>query len=208
MPKPKYYVVWKGRKCGIFTTWEECAAQVSGFTDAQYKAFENRELAEIAFKSSYEDYKGKRVPTYSPAMLAVIGQPIAESYSVDASCIGYPGPLEYRCVHTASGKQLFHQGPFEHGSNNIGEFLAIVHALALFQQRGISAPLYTDSETALTWVKKKQCKTKLPRDERNEKLFELIARAEDWLNKNDYANEVLKWDTNAWGEIPADYGRK
>lgn len=208
MPKPKYYVVWQGRKTGIFTTWEECAAQVSGYTDAQYKAFENREAAEIAFKSNYEDFKGKRVPTLSPAELALIGQPIAESYSVDASCIVNPGPLEYRCVHTTSGKQLFHQGPFEHGSNNIGEFLAIVHALALFQQHGISAPIYTDSETALAWVKKKHCKTKLPRDERNAKLFDLIARAEDWLNKNDFANEVLKWDTNAWGEIPADYGRK
>ncbi len=208
MPKPKYYVVWKGRQTGIFATWEECAAQVSGFYNAQYKAFENRELAEIAFQSSYEDYKGKRAPTLSPAELALIGRPIPESYCVDASCIGYPGPLEYRCVHTASGKQLFHQGPFEHGSNNIGEFLAIVHALALFQKRSINEPIYTDSETALAWVKKKHCKTRLPRDERNEKIFELIARAEDWLNKNEYANEVLKWDTNAWGEIPADYGRK
>lgn len=208
MPKIKFYVVWKGRKTGIFSTWQECSAQVTGFYGAEYKSFENREAAEAAFCSKYEEYKGKRVPTLSPQMLKIIGEPIAESYSVDASCIGNPGPLEYQCVHTTTKQLLFHQGPFENGSNNIGEFLAIVHALALFKKRDVSLPIYTDSETALTWVKNKKCKTKLPQDEQNTPIFDLINRAEDWLSKNEYTNKLLKWDTNAWGEIPADYGRK
>ena len=208
MPKQKYYVVWKGRKPGVFTSWQECSAQVTGFNGAEYKSFENREAAEAAYKSEYEEYKGIRVPTLSPAMLEIIGKPIEDSYCVDASCIGYPGPLEYQCVHTTNGKQIFHQGPFENGSNNIGEFLAIVHALALFKKRDISLPIYTDSETALTWVKNKKCKTKLPQDDKNAPIFNLITRVEDWLNKNEYTNKLLKWDTNAWGEIPADYGRK
>ncbi|MEN4013973.1 MAG: ribonuclease H family protein [Bellilinea sp.] len=208
MAKQKFYVVWKGRKTGVFTTWEECSSQVTGFTGAEYKSFENREAADAAFRSDYEEFKGKRVPTVSPAMLEIIGKPIEDSYSVDASCIGSPGPMEYQCVHTTTSQQIFHQGPFENGTNNIGEFLAIVHALALFKKRGIHAPIYTDSETALTWVKHKKCKTKLPPDETNRPIFELIARAEDWLHQNEYTNELLKWDTNAWGEIPADYGRK
>jgi len=208
MAKQKFYVVWKGRKTGVFNTWEECSAQVTGFHGAEYKSFENRELAEAAFLSSYEEFKGKRVPTLSPAMLAIIGDPVEDSYCVDASCIGYPGPLEYKCVHTTTGKQIFHQGPFANGSNNIGEFLAIVHALALFKQGDISAPIYTDSETALAWVKNKKCKTQLQQDEKNAPIFELITRAEEWLNKHEYPNQILKWDTNAWGEIPADYGRK
>ena len=111
-------------------------------------------------------------------------------------------------MHTSTGKQLFHQGPFENGSNNIGEFLAIVHALALFKKRGIDAPIYSDSETALSWVKKKRCKTKLIKDESNTIIFDLIARADNWLVENPYDNTLLKWDTNAWGEIPADFGRK
>jgi ribonuclease HI len=208
MSKQKYYVVWKGRKTGVFTTWAECSAQVTGFNGAEYKSFENREAAEAAFRSAYEEYKGKRVPTVSPAMLEIIGRPIEESYCVDASCIGYPGPLEYKCVHTTTGQQIFHQGPFENGSNNIGEFLALVHALALFSKRNITAPIYTDSETAIAWVKTKKCKTKLPQDEKNAPIFDLIVRAEDWLKQNEYSNNVLKWDTSAWGEIPADYGRK
>jgi ribonuclease HI len=201
-------VVWKGRQTGIFDSWEKCAKQVSGFTDAEYKAFENRALAEAAFQGSYEEYKGKRVPTLSPQALALIGDPIEESYCVDAACTGNPGPMEYRCVHTSTGKPLFHKGPFQHGSNNIGEFLAIVHALALFKERGIDEPIYSDSGTALAWVKKKQCKTRLVRDEENGPIFDLIERAESWLQENDYSNRLLKWDTNAWGEIPADFGRK
>jgi ribonuclease HI len=208
MAKQKYYVVWKGRKTGIFNTWQECSAQVTGFNGAEYKSFENRELAEVAFQSNYEEFKGKRVPTLSPAMLELIGDPINDSYCVDASCIGYPGPLEYKCVHTTTRKLIFQQGPFEKGSNNIGEFLAIVHALALFKKRNISAPIYTDSETALLWIKNKKCNTKLAQGEKNAPIFALIARAENWLDNNDYSNDVLKWNTNAWGEIPADYGRK
>lgn len=208
MTKQKFYVVWKGRKTGVFNTWQECSAQVTGFYGAEYKSFENREAAEAAYKSEYEEYKGIRVPTLSPAMLEIIGKPIEESYCVDASCIGYPGPMEYKCVHTTTQQEIFHQGPFENGSNNIGEFLAIVHALALFKKRDISLPIYTDSETALTWVKNKKCKTKLPQDDKNSPIFDLITRAEDWLNNNEYTNKLMKWDTNAWGEIPADYGRK
>jgi len=200
--------VWKGRKTGIFTNWEDCAAQVSGFNGAEYKSFENRRQAEEAFRGDYEDYKGKRVSSLSPEVLAIIGDPISDSYCVDAACTGNPGPMEYRCVHTSSRKQLFHQGPFENGSNNMGEFLAIVHALALFQQCSISAPIYSDSETALGWVKQKRCKTKLAKDETNHEIFDLIARAEKWLDENRYTNRLLKWDTNAWGEIPADFGRK
>jgi ribonuclease HI len=208
MPKTKYYVVWKGRKTGIFYSWEECSAQVTGFNGAVYKSFENWNTAEVAFQSSYEEYKGKHTSSVTPQMLAIIGQPIAESYCVDASCIGYPGPVEYQCVHTTSLDLIFHQGPFEHGSNNVGEFLAVVHALALLKKRGCNEPIYSDSETALTWVRKKKCKTNLPQDEKNSPIFDLISRAEDWLRKNEYSNQLLKWDTNAWGEIPADYGRK
>ena len=140
--------------------------------------------------------------------MIAIGKPIAESYAVDAACSGNPGPLEYRCVHTSTRKQLFKQGPFEHGTNNIGEFLAIVHALALFKQKGITLPIYSDSENAIGWVKEKKCKTKLAPDERNAPLFELVARAEQWLAENDYSNPILKWETEAWGEVPADFGRK
>jgi len=206
--KPKFYVVWKGRKTGIFTSWEECSAQVSGFTGAEYKAFDTRAAAEKAYASSYNEYKGKPAAAFNQSRLFEPGGPILDSYSVDASCIGNPGILEYRCVHTRTGRTVFHEGPFENGTNNIGEFLAIVHALARCKQQGDRQPIYSDSDTALAWLKKKKAKTTLSIGAGNPLLFDLITRAEAWLSQNDYPNQVLKWDTAAWGEIPADYGRK
>lgn len=204
--KPKFYVVWKGRQTGIFDTWEACEAQVKGFEGAQYKAFPSRAAAERALRGRYADYAGK--PASSGEWLLAPQPPLPGSYCVDAACSGSPGRLEYRGVETDTGRQIFRQGPYEHGTNNLGEFLAIVHALAWLKQRGSAAPIYSDSETALAWVRQKKCKTGLLPDEKNAPLFDLIARAEQWLAENDYPNPLLKWDTAAWGEIPADFNRK
>ena len=205
-PKAKFYVVWKGRKSGIFTTWEACAKQVKGFAGAEYKVFESRAAAERAFHGDYSQFAGR--PASSEQWLFAPEPPIAESYCVDAACSGSPGRLEYRGVHTSTGKQIFRHGPFENGTNNVGEFLAIVHALAWLEQKGIAAPIYSDSATAITWVRAKKCNSDLFPDKRNAPLFELIARAEAWLAANAATNPVLKWDTEAWGEIPADFNRK
>ena len=204
--KTKYYVVWKGRKTGIFTTWEACAAQVQGFTGAQYKSFASRLAAEQAFQGKYAAHVGK--PVSSGEWLFSPNPPVAASYCVDAACSGSPGRLEYRGVVTSTGKEFFRQGPYEHGTNNVGEFLALVHALEWLKRKKISSPVYSDSETAISWVKKKACNTELIPDEHNAILFELIDQAEAWLEENTVNNRILKWDTQAWGEIPADFNRK
>lgn len=132
----------------------------------------------------------------------------AEAWAVDAGCSGNPGPMEYQAVDLQTGAQVFHYGPV-HGTNNIGEFLAIVHALALMEQRGIhDKVVYSDSYNAILWVKKKRCKTKLVRNEQTENLFKMIARAENWLRTHTISTPVIKWETAKWGEIPADFGRK
>jgi ribonuclease HI len=206
MSRKKFYVVWKGRKTGIFNDWDSCAAQVSGFPGAQYKAFETRLEAERASAGKYAAYAGK--PASSQKWLFAPHPPIAESYVVDAACSGSSGRLEWRGVHLASGEELFRQGPFENGTNNIGEFLAIVHALALLEQEGLSLPVYSDSETAIAWVRLGRCNTDLASDARNTALFDLLDRAEEWLQKHPDRPSILKWDTGAWGENPADFNRK
>jgi ribonuclease HI len=133
---------------------------------------------------------------------------IRNSLSVDASCLGNPGVMEYRGVYTGSGREIFRIGPFQEATNNIGEFLALVHGLALLQQQQASIPIYSDSVTALAWVRKKKCNTTLQRCEANRPLFELVERAEKWLRTTPCTTPVLKWDTVHWGEIPADFGRK
>jgi ribonuclease HI len=208
----RFYVVWKGRQTGVFENWEECKAQVNGYPGAQYKGFNSRPEAKKAFRRAYSDYVhvGPYYRLQPPIRTEPrqTARPIDESYSVDAACSRNPGILEYRCVHTRTRREIFRQGPYQNGTNNIGEFLAIVHALALFKRNKISAPVYSDSRIAIGWVKSKKCRTRLARTETNAKLFELIERAEKWLRNNTHNNQVLKWLTKRWGEIPADYGRK
>ncbi len=209
--KKKYYVVWKGEKTGVFTSWNDCKAQIKGFKGAQYKAFIDKNEAGRAFKGSYNDYKGKNTkkPTLSAKEKSKYGTPILESLSVDAACAGNPGKLEYRGILTDSKKQVFIQGPFKKGTNNIGEFLALVHGIALLKTKSLHKyPIYSDSRIAMSWVRKKECRTNLVFNASNKDLLELIKRAEKWLKENSFKNPILKWETKAWGEIPADFGRK
>lgn len=208
MKTKKYYVVWQGRKTGIFTTWAECEQQIHKFSGARYKSFPSKAEAELAFQNqSSSDNNSLRhnqhqVSSQSPSI-------IAKSICVDASCLGNPGILEYQGVDTASGEVLFRQGPLNNGTNNIGEFLAIVHGLAYLQKKGEpKTPIYSDSSTAILWVKNKKVKTTLKASVNNQEVFERLNRALNWLQNNDYANPILKWDTSSWGEIPADFGRK
>lgn len=132
----------------------------------------------------------------------------ANAWAVDAACSGNPGPMEYQGIDLTTGAQIFHFGPL-HGTNNIGEFLAIVHALALLEKQGIKDKIiYSDSYNAILWVTKKQCKTKLERNEQTKPLFDIIARAEQWLRTHRVEIPIVHWQTKQWGEIPADFGRK
>jgi ribonuclease HI len=205
MAKQKYYVVWKGRKPGIYTSWAECEAQVKGFPGAEYKSFENRAAAEAAFRGKYETYKGK--PGTSQQWLFAPTKPAIPSICVDAACSGSPGPLEYQGVLTETGEQIFRAGPYADGTNNVGEFLAIVLAMDWLITKELAWPIYSDSANAIAWVKAGRCRTRLEHLPSNALLFDLIANAEGALKRYP-PFKVLKWDTQAWGEIPADFGRK
>ena len=205
--KSKFYVVWVGVAPGIYTSWEECLQHVKGYKGARYKSFATRAEAERAYQSP-GDYEpratGVRKPATPKAPPAHIDY---NAIAVDAACSGNPGPMEYQGVYLGNNQQLFHFGPVR-GTNNIGEFLAIVHGLALISQKGWDMKIYSDSRNAINWVRGGKCKTKLVRDARTESLYALIARAEEWLRTHPQHAQVIKWETSEWGEIPADFGRK
>lgn len=207
----KYYVVWKGHHPGVFESWNDCKAQTKNYTGAQYKSFASFDAAKKAFEDGPKDYLGKS-KTFKSALsseeLKKIGSPNYNSISVDAASSGNPGKMEYQGVDTRTKKILFKQGPFNDATNNIGEFLAIVHGLAFLKQHNSSRMIYTDSRTAMSWVRKKICNSKLQRTSKNAPVFELVDRAVSWLNNNTYETKIVKWETKAWGEIPADFGRK
>lgn len=207
--KNKYYVVWAGHNPGVYKSWTECQEQIKNFPNAKYKSFPNKDDAFLAFHGVYEDFIGEKSKKSNKKTSKSRENIIKNTWSVDAACSGNPGIMEYRGVITDTGKELFKQGPFENGTNNIGEFLAIVHALALLKKIGDhNRIIYTDSRTALAWLRNKKVKTVLKKDSRNAIIFELIDRAIKWLHNNTYNNKVIKWETKEWGEIPADFGRK
>lgn len=196
----KYYVVWKGLEVGVFESWHECRRNVIGVDGALFKSFNSREDALRAYEDGYDKYK-----TMASNSTPI---PITNALTVDAACSGNPGIMEYRGVMLGTREEVFRIGPFFDASNNIGEFLAIVHGLAFCKQNGIDLPIYSDSITAISWVRNKKCKTLIKKTEKNKSLFDLVQRAETWLANNSYTNKIYKWDTPSWGEIPADFGRK
>jgi len=206
--KKKFYVVWVGAKPGVYDTWSDCKANIFGFEGAKYKSFSNRQSAESAFKDNpwkHIGQKAKNTSTKLPQHKGII----KNSLSVDASSLGNPGIMEYQGVHTESKEKIFRMGPYKDGNNNIGEFLALVHGIALLQKQGLhQMPIYSDSKTAMSWVRNKKIKSNLAQTPNNAIIFELVERAMTWLKTNTYENPILKWDTKSWGEIPADFGRK
>ena len=202
--KQKYYVVWEGVLPGIYNNWTDCKLQVQGYEGSIFKSFDSHEEAKRAINASPWEYIGSSSKKNKFDKMPYI----VESLAVDAACSGNPGDIEYRGVYVETGQQIFHVGPMKQGTNNIGEFLAIVHGLAFLKNNGCELPIYSDSHNAILWVKHKKCKTKLEHTVVNDPIFNLIERAEKWLHYNIYSTLILKWNTTDWGEIPADFGRK
>lgn len=222
--KQKYYVVWQGKEPGIYGSWGECQRQVVGVAAAKYKSFETQEDAERAFGRPPDEWIGANAVRTTDRKKALVGidengmtqilphpegaaVPVLDSIAVDAACSGNPGVMEYRGVYVATRQQLFHYKAAV-GTNNIGEFLGIVHGLSYLKKHHLDKILYSDSAIAINWVKRKECRSKLPLTTETAELWNLVRRAEAWLEGNSYSTEIRKWDTDSWGEIPADFGRK
>lgn len=206
--KQKYYVVWEGYKPGVYLTWDGCNAQIKGYAGAKFKSYPTHEAAKQAFGESYSEHIGTAKKT---KVVRTIDHSdvIWESLSVDAACSGSPGIMEYRGVWTGDAAQVFHMGPYNWGTNNVGEFLALIHGLAYLKKNGMEEiPIYSDSRTAMSWLRNKKIKTTLERRSSNVILFQLMERAEKWMKTNTWKTPVIKWETSKWGEIPADFGRK
>ncbi|HZG77132.1 MAG TPA: ribonuclease H family protein [Paenibacillus sp.] len=212
MANSKWYVVWVGKTPGVYATWNECKAQVDGVTGAKYKSYPTRAEADQAYEQGFRKAFAAAGAKGGGAAKASAKGPAGDydrnSICVDAASSGNPDIVEYQGVDTATGERLFHQGPIPKGTNNLGEYLAIVHGLAYLKQQGSDKTIYSDSQTAMKWVRDKKPATTLPRDASTEDIWRRVDRATAWLQANTYPNKIVKWNTEAWGEVKADFGRK
>lgn len=209
----KWYVVWAGHETGVYDNWEDCKVAVEGFPGAKFKSYSTREEAIEAYRGDPSEQLAlfKAMAARAPKVVNYDNFPEIEknSIAVDAACSGNPGKVEYQGVDVATGARLFHVGPLEGGSNNQGEFLALVHALAWLEQRGLhDVTIYSDSRIALAWLRNRQSRSKIEATPQNVKIRELMERANRWIQTHSPRNPVRKWETEKWGEIPADFGRK
>ena len=137
-PRKKFYVVWNGLATGVFDSWEECRLQVEGYPDAKYKSFDSQEAAVAAYRGDPEEQLDilKSIASHRPDVTNYDAFPEIrqDALAVDAACSKNPGPVEYQGVWVRTGERIFHAGPFEGGTNNIGEYLALVHGLALLSR--------------------------------------------------------------------------
>lgn len=213
MASKKYYVVWVGVDPGVYDSWEDAKQQITNYPNARYKAFNSRAEAIEAYRGTPDEYMNffRGLAQHKPRAVNydAIPEIIPGSIAVDAACSRNPGPVEYRGVDITTGQQLFHVGPLQQGSNNLGEFLAIVHALAWLDKQGRhNVAIYSDSRTAQAWVRQRRVRTTIAPTPENQPIRTLVARAEAWLQTHTPRNPIIKWETEKWGEIPADFGRK
>lgn len=211
--RTKFYVVWEGRSPGIYDNWEDAQEQIDGFPGARFKSFGNLEDATAAFRGNPEDhlkiYKAMGTRSAKVINYGAFPEIHLNAIAVDAACSRNPGPVEYQGVMVGTGQRIFHVGPLEGGSNNIGEYLAIIHAAAMFAKAGdTTTPIYTDSRTALSWVRNRRSKTTITPTAENARLMNILDRANAWIASHSIPNPIIKWETERWGEIPADFGRK
>lgn len=213
MANRKYYVVWEGRSPGIYDNWDDAKDQIDGYLGARYKSFGDLDEATAAYRGNPSQYLGMYAALGARSVKVTNYETFPEIHldaiAVDAACSHNPGPVEYQGVHVGTGQRIFHYGPLAGGTNNIGEYLALIHAAAMLAQRGdTTTAIYSDSQTAISWVRNRHSKTKVTPDADNRQLLEILARADRWIATHNIANPILKWDTEKWGEIPADFGRK
>lgn len=210
--KHKYYVVWEGREPGIYDNWNDAKEMIENYPGARFKSFPTLAEATAAYRG---DETGKNLAQafarHKFDIVNYAANPLirTDAIAVDGACAGNPGLMEYRGVRIADGKEVFHLGPLPGGTNNIAEYIAIIHAAAALAKAGDSrTPIYSDSKTALSWIRRGHSYTKISPNGHNEKVIQLLARADAWRQTHKIANPILKWDTDNWGEIPADFGRK
>lgn len=176
----KFYVVWQGRKTGIFTDWAMCKAQVEKFPGARYKSFPTRIEAEEAFGQSANTgviskspavksgYGSKSIAgTKKPKASALTDEHInAMPYEVkiftDGACEPNPG-------EAGSGIAIYHSNKLTElwfgiyqaeGTNNTAELNALHQSLLISQaylNNNKTVGIYSDSSYSIqcltTWAK-------------------------------------------------------
>ncbi len=170
----KYYVVWKGRKKGVFTDWDTCKQQVDGFAGARYKSFKTRNEAEAAF-SGKAITPGTTTPKKKTASGSVNTHTASDVAAIKVDTkIFTDGGCEPNPGEAGSGIAIYRNDQVSElwyglynpaGTNNTAELNALHHALMIAKEelgQNKSVVIFCDSkysiqcitQWAFNWAKK------------------------------------------------------
>lgn len=212
----QFYGVWIGRNPGVYDNWNDCKSQVDKFAGAKYK-----KLLSTTYNEALNEFNQNAITAVanSPKTTTInnanknhsnAGVPEKDVLTVDGASNGKN--CEFRAVWYPSNKEVFASKTYDGGTNNIAEFLGLIFALKYLIKNEMPLKVYTDSVTAMAWVRNGKANTTAhTTGKATEELNNLITKSETFLRENKLLlskAQILKWETKAWGEIPADYGRK
>lgn len=166
MAKQKFYVVWKGRKPGIYTRWDQCKAMVDGFAGAKYKSFASMAEAEAAFGSSVAPaFKSSKPASQtkkshgnkSLSQEAIDVMPEQVKIFTDGACEPNPGEAGTGLAVYVDNKisELWFGLYQPMGTNNTAELQGLQQALEMAKAKiaqGLSVAIYCDSRYAIDCI--------------------------------------------------------
>lgn len=132
----------------------------------------------------------------------------------DASYLSNTKLLEFRVVNIETGQELYRNSFADTlHTTNIGEFFGLVRGIKIHIDSNLALdyPIFSDSQVAIGWVNGLYVNSKNLRKPENRLFFPFVEKGLEYLRKITKAKKmppVLKWRTDIWGEIPADFDRK
>jgi len=205
----KYYVIWKGAKTGVFTSWPDVKANIDGRSDAQYMGFTSEQEAQQAFASTYTKALMKRSLTKkstnkvgAPAnansnkTLSSTSSPSIQAeiqIYCDGACSPNPGKSGTGiAIYQSKVLVELWYGIFEaNGTNNTAELNGLIEAFKFaqpFLDKGVHVQVLSDSKYSI------DCLTKWAKGWKNKgwtrgkgeevKNLELVKKGFDLYEKN------------------------
>ena len=137
----KYYAVKNGRKIGIFETWDECKAQVEGFSGAEYKSFTKKEDAQRFIGGGYEQMNLFGTVAY-----------VDGSYNIETCEFSY-GAVIFADGEPLTFSEKFNDPELATMRNVAGEIKGAEFVMRYCLENGIdSVDIYYDYEGIAAWA--------------------------------------------------------
>ena len=157
----KFYVVWAGRKTGVFTDWPTAHQYVDKFPGAKFKSFATQAEAAQAFRTGSPASAGPRTPAKdsnrAPAKVPATSAGL--QIYCDGACEPNPGSAGSGIVVYRDSKlaQLWYGLYNPNGTNNTAELNALHHALLMAEKTivaGQTVQILCDSTYAINCISK------------------------------------------------------